>query len=409
MSESRSLQENSAIKRALESLVVDDPHFAQLESLIAEFNIFQALGVVRAEVRHSHLLAFLLDPSQSHGLGESFLRRLLQRALSGVPRERAAVMPVDLDVIDLDTADVRREWHHIDVFVLDSRNKLAVIIENKIDSAEHSDQLQRYWGEIDRRFPTYRIIGIYLSPEGDRPSDDRYIPISYGIVAETVGRFIEARGGMLAGDVRTLLRHYEQMLKRYIVTDSEIAELCRNLYRKHRQAFDLVFEHRPDSGEGEVSELFHELIRDAEGTLVLDESSRSYVRFAPRAWESIPEQKLGSGWTKSRRLVLFEVSISAQKFVLKLLIGPGDAEVRERLFRAARGRPDVFGAVGKTLSAKWNQVFSRTFLDVSDMGILETDERDEKIRNTWKSFMDADLSKLIDALPAATWAPPVGP
>ena len=75
----RTPEENDALRGALETLVVDDPDLARLESLISESNIFQALGVVRAEVRHSQLLAFLLDPTESHRLGDAFLRRFLQR------------------------------------------------------------------------------------------------------------------------------------------------------------------------------------------------------------------------------------------------------------------------------------------------------------------------------------------
>lgn len=404
MADPRSPEENDALRGSLESLVVDDPDLARLESLISEFNIFQALGVIRAEVRHSNLLAFLLDPTESHGLGDAFLRRFLQRAIAGVPRDRASVSPVDLDVLDLDGADVRREWRHIDVLVIEPRSKLVVIIENKIDSSEHSDQLQRYWSEVQTEFPSHRIIGLYLSPEAERPSDDRYFPISYSLVSDTVARFLEARGSMLGPDLRTLLRHYEQMLKRYIVTDSEIAELCRNLYRKHRQAFDLVFEHRPDSGASEVSDLLQRLIPGDGSGLELDESTRSYVRFFPTAWDAIPQQRLGSGWTKTRRIVLFEFAVSAQKVTLKLLIGPGNAEVREGLFRCAQSHPDVFKAAGKTLSAKWNQVFSRQFLDSSMMDSEDIDARVSKLRSAWDAFVRKDLPRILEALPASAWS-----
>ena len=30
------------------------------------------------------------------------------------------------------------------------------------------------------------------------------------------------------------------------MSDSEIAELCRQIYRRHQRALDLIFEHRPD-------------------------------------------------------------------------------------------------------------------------------------------------------------------
>lgn len=47
----------------LESLIVDNPKLERLESLLAQFNVFEAIGAVKHELRHSDFLAFLLDPS----------------------------------------------------------------------------------------------------------------------------------------------------------------------------------------------------------------------------------------------------------------------------------------------------------------------------------------------------------
>ena len=52
----------------LEALIVDNPDLERLEALLEQFNIFEALGAVRVELRHSDFLAFLLNPNQSHGL-----------------------------------------------------------------------------------------------------------------------------------------------------------------------------------------------------------------------------------------------------------------------------------------------------------------------------------------------------
>jgi hypothetical protein len=48
---------------ALEALVVDNPDLERLETLLGQFNIFEALDAVRQERRHSDFLAYLLDPS----------------------------------------------------------------------------------------------------------------------------------------------------------------------------------------------------------------------------------------------------------------------------------------------------------------------------------------------------------
>ena len=47
---------------------IDNPDLERLEALLDQFNLFEALGIVRQELRHSDLLAFLLDAQ--HGVEE---------------------------------------------------------------------------------------------------------------------------------------------------------------------------------------------------------------------------------------------------------------------------------------------------------------------------------------------------
>lgn len=118
-----------------------------LENLLTRFNLFEAIGVIRQELRHSDLLACLLDPSSNHGLGVIFLKELLQAVLLMTEVE-SAISSTDLDFWRLGKATVQREWHYIDILVLDDANRFAVIIENKIDSNERPGQLSRYLEDV---------------------------------------------------------------------------------------------------------------------------------------------------------------------------------------------------------------------------------------------------------------------
>lgn len=51
---------------------------------------------------------------------------------------------------------------------------------------------------------------------------------------------------MLDGSVRIVNEQYAEMLQRHLVTESEISALCRCIYAKHKRAFNLAYEHRPD-------------------------------------------------------------------------------------------------------------------------------------------------------------------
>src|SRR5215213_4631094 len=114
----RPMSDQTADYSALERLLVTDSSFEQLERMLGGFNIFEAVGVVRQELRHSQFLAFLLDPNQPHGLGDAFVTRFLQRAIQGAERDDLPVTPVDLDLWSLGSISVLREWLNIDVVLL---------------------------------------------------------------------------------------------------------------------------------------------------------------------------------------------------------------------------------------------------------------------------------------------------
>ncbi len=107
-------------RQTLEALVVDNADLERLEALLDKFNIFEALGAVRQELRHSDFLAFLLNPQQPHGLSDTFAKRLLQRALTAFALGGAPVSPIDLDVWSLNGMLVLREWENIDILLLDA-------------------------------------------------------------------------------------------------------------------------------------------------------------------------------------------------------------------------------------------------------------------------------------------------
>ena len=44
-----------------------------------EFNMFDVLKISRTEIRHSNMLGWLLDPNESHGLGDTFLYRVVSK------------------------------------------------------------------------------------------------------------------------------------------------------------------------------------------------------------------------------------------------------------------------------------------------------------------------------------------
>jgi hypothetical protein len=385
---------------ALGALVVDNPDIERLEVLLGQFNIFEALRAVRQEVRHSDFLAYLLDPTQNHGLGDDFARRLLQKTLASANTQSLPLSPIDLDIWSLNELVVRREWQNIDLLLLDESHRLAVIVENKIDSSEHSDQLERYLGLVRQHYPEWIILGLYLSPDGDAPSHEAYISTDYVTVCEIVERLVESRSSTIGADIRTLMVHYAQMLRRHIVAESEIAELCRRIYRKHQRALDLIYEYRPDQ-QATIRETLEQLVQESKD-LALDDCSKSYTRFVPVTWD-VAKLRGGKGWTESGRILLFEFANSPDRLKLRLVIGPGPDHIRQSLFDMALAHPPMFRSPRKALNQKWNTIYGKTFLTSKDYEDATDEQLAEQISTHWKRFVDSELPAISGVLAQEQW------
>lgn len=382
---------------ALEALVLDNPELERLEALLDQFNLFEAVGVVRQEVRHSDFLAFLLNPQQNHGLGDVFLKRLLQQAL-GAGGRTLPIMPLDLDIWSLDEVLVLREWQNIDLLLLDKPHHFAIIIENKIESHEHSNQLQRYRQVVQTHYPDWSIIGLYLTTDGELPSDESYLPVSYSVICQVLEGLARSRASTLGPEVLMAITHYTQMVRRHIVGDSEIAELCRRIYQKHQRALDLIYEYRPDR-QSEIREVLERLITNTPG-LVSDESVKQYIRFAPEEWD-VPTLRAGSGWTSSGRILLFVFNNVPDSLKLTLFIGPGPQDILTGLLALVDAKQPPFEPRKKS-GKLWYQIYSRTVLQkASYEGANE--EITQEITKHWERFVQSDLPKIVEAVRSEAW------
>ena len=392
-------------RTALEAFVVDNPELEQLEALLEQFNIFEAIGAVRQELRHSDFLAFLLNPQENHGLGDAFLKRLLQKILVGTRDVIVPITPIDLDVWSLDHMLVLREWQNIDILLLDEAHKLAIIIENKINIREHSNQLVKYYDQVHQHYRNWNIIGLYLTPDGESPKSEArktYLPVDYSLVYKVLESLIENRTSILGTDIVTLIRHYTQMLRRHIVSESDVAELCRRIYQKHRRALDLIYEHRPDQ-QATIQTILEDLIQK-KADIALDAPDahlKRHIRFVVQEWD-VPILLEGKGWTPSHRILLFEFQNAVDSLKLYLYIGPGPEETRQKLFNMATHKKPLFKPA-KSINAMWNNIYQRSFLKPEDYEDASDDELEEKIREHWTAFLENDLTKIKAALKAEDW------
>lgn len=326
------------VVKALEAFVLDNPELERLEAMLDEFNPFVAMGWTRQEIRHSAFLRWALDPRETHGLGSYFLRQFLKMAASMAGRQEGMPTVVQLDSWAYTGTTVQAEWRNIDLLIHDDALRLVCVIENKVDSSEHGDQLRRYREIVDQAYPGYRKLFIYLTVDGEEPSDAAYTSCSHAQVATLLEDTLKRRQDQLNEEVARFMTSYVEMVRRNIVEDSEIQRICEQIYQTHRKALDVLFEYRPDR-RSEIRDYLISLI-DAHPNLVKDHCTKGYVRFLPQAWDALP--KAGKGWVPSNRMVLCEVGQSAEALWLKILIGPGDEDLRRALVERVQQLGDVF-------------------------------------------------------------------
>ncbi|MDP2948319.1 MAG: PD-(D/E)XK nuclease family protein [Chloroflexota bacterium] len=387
-------------REALEKFVLDSEELARLDELTSQFNIFEALGIVRQEIRHSDFLAWLMNPAQTHGLGDYFLKGFLfKTSVEARMRGKETISPVDVDVWDLTETEIRREWRNIDILLVENAQRFVCVIENKIYSSEHSDQLRRYREVVETEFPDYTRHYVLLNVSGEEPSDSEYyVGVTYDEVCDVIERLLKMRASTIGDDVATALSHYVTMIRRRVMPDMEIQELCRRIYSKHRAALDLIYEHRPDL-QAAISDALLEMIR-ADQEFTLDLSSKRVIRFLPVSWDR-PELKVGQGFTKTGRLLLFQFWNNPNWLGLGLMLGPGDENVRRQIYEAARkmGSPFTLGPKGSSTKFVW--LFSKEILPTADYDDLDFEKIQARVQEAWSAFKSNELPLMINLIDQA--------
>ena len=233
----------------LESLFVNNPDLDQLDAYLNRFNPIRIMRMEGMELRHSNILAWLLDPLESHGLGDRFLKAFLAEALRG---ESSKGRPTALDVTqaDLQDMEVRREWLHIDIFLLSRRNNWAFIIENKFHYSQSKGQLAKYVKKARAAFEAEEgelgIRGIFLTLHDEEPEEPSYATIGYDAICDLLSRAMQAEGQALGREVRVFLAHYIEIIKEAAGMSEEhknFEQLARSLYRQHRKVLDFIWDY----------------------------------------------------------------------------------------------------------------------------------------------------------------------
>lgn len=381
---------------ALLEFLKDIDDLKEVEQYSNQFNIFEVLGVVNTEIRHSNMLAWLLDPNEIHGLGDILIKKLIRLYVEDTDRLEHQPTLFNLLLGDFEDAIVLREWKNIDLVVASEQNKIVVVIENKIWSKESKHQLKKYEGIINREYDNYEKLFIFLTPNGDDASDVKtWHNISYQQIIECLNELIERKEYAINQKVIEFIEQYISILRRHIVGDVELEKICSKIYYKHKRALDLIYEYKPDL-LNDISDMLQEDIKNND-TLLLDNCSKSHIRFTTKHLEDvIPTNPTNEKWTASNRMLLFEINNNEKFTGIYLIIGPGEDEERKKIHEIAMSNKNIFKA--KKLANKYASIYSQNFymhnknIDVTPDVVLK------RVKQAFDKFVKHDLKKIEDMI-----------
>ncbi|MGM0905567.1 MAG: PD-(D/E)XK nuclease family protein [Pseudomonadota bacterium] len=336
------------------STLIRSPDLEKISLMLAKPNIFEILRLAHHEIRHSNFLAWLLDPSQSHNLGDTFLKWFLKEVFQD---ERVSwIDEFDVDGVKTSNIIIHREYKHIDLLI--EFPDWIVVIENKFGSSEHSNQLARYRKVAERNFPNKPKAFVYLTPQYEEPKsqDDRavYVNFTYGSVIQLLEQACDIYSNTMPETVLHYITDYIRILKRYVMQDNdEAVELARKIYRNHKEALDFILEHKPDRLL-EIGKVFSQRV-EARG-YVLGSKGKGFTRFLTKELDSVVPRESDGGWP-NRESFLYEFDYRNKKVSFRATVAPGEQQLRQRIMDIL-SRVD---GVKKPNSKSWSAVYSHSF------------------------------------------------
>ena len=380
------------------------PELARLYCLMAKVqaqpDLLAIIGVQWSEAVHSNFLAWLLNPTANHGIGDYFLKNFL--LLTGEPSEIDAVA-------DWGDSTVQTEWYcvvdevpsYLDILILNRSARFLCAIENKILAPEGGDQLTRYRKGLEAEYPNFTRRHIFLSPQGicaQRCEERKYWkPMDYTAILGLVEQTAANNDLAISDEVRVFLRQYAITLRRNIVPETtEMQQLARKLYLEHREVIALINRHQPDWVR-ETMQILKEAVAQQNGW-ALDKGPNGFVRFRPVAWDEFPATRTGTGWADTPSLLLYEFKFYGGKPWLELTLASGEDEaIREKLLETAHQNPAAFRYAASALNPNWTKLhMARDYiLDDADYGVgWDNGDSSDKIKAWVADFAENQFTAM---------------
>ena len=143
------------------------------------------------------------------------------------------------------------------------------------------------------------MIAVFLTLTGIESTDEiaktKYITYSHLQLSLILEKLYAQRKSQLAEPIQMFLRHYLDTLRKLTMQDEELMDLCKTIYRKHREAVDLIIEYGKVSTFAQAAQ---DVLND-DGKYEILHTPPSLLYYLPESWiPLIPENGITFSFLK---------------------------------------------------------------------------------------------------------------
>lgn len=249
---------------------------SNVQRLVASTATWEPLQICYPkEVNVSRFIAWLLDPTEGHGLGDLAIQSLLVRAW--VQSDQAELdlptlrflSPANIQTegfsASMVTTEVNLGGRHLDILVVDPSRKRYVAIENKFGANQSAGQLKDYRRALEKLFPRYLGVHIFLDSNEAEPKDPSWIPIGYDWLAEFLHE-AEAREAT-AEHVRSALSQFRRVIEEEAdeaVAETSYGRLVTEVASTHTDVVGCMADWSVESSKGARAHMLAHLAGNAD-------------------------------------------------------------------------------------------------------------------------------------------------
>lgn len=401
------------IKEKLETLLLSED-LEELSNSTSYFNIFNALKLQNNEIRHSNFLGWLMTPYETHGIGNYFLKEFLKQAIKNYSslKDYTKFDLNDIACLSLSNVSIVRESeHNIDILIKSESDNFICVIENKIwtdvhdsdlDDGEKGSQLLKYAKYVEKEYPKYKKLYIYLAPYVDENADlievkhdIWYIPMNYEQVLKVIKKVLKFKSKLMPNEVRIFIEHYATMLERNIMRNisNDNFDLCKRIYQEHQYAIDLIVEQIEEEKEKRISDIIRQKVLAKLNLIYKETSVNTHIRCITKNID-IPELQFADNYggmtgKNETQVLMFEFIRTKDSLTFAVGIGPiiqKDKVKKEILYKCLK--KELHSVSCKQLTCGTNFISKQT--------IYNTAEFLDKIMNNSDDDIIVDITNKID-------------